>query len=876
MREFLWRLWATIRRDKLAAEKRSELEFHHQMEVDRGLREGLDPEQARREARYRAGTVNEGLESARQEMGVGWLDGLMLDFRHAARALSRNPRFAATAVLVLAGSVAVNTLIFCLLDGVILRPLPYTSPERLVRIYDVGNTEPKFPVAIGHYLDYRENSKAIESIALYTGNDMELSGTQRASESLPGLHVTPDYFRVLGKPPQLGRAFEEADMRPNVRHVVISHRVWRDRFQSDRAIVGKSIRLNRAPWTVIGVAAPGFQHVGGEYRSPLQGETVDLFMPLTYPTRENALRAFHFSNAIAKVREGYSQAQVRDELARLRADYTKRYPDYGNWGARIEPLLAEVNGRSSQTIWLLAIAAGLVLLVTCADLAGLSIARAVSRRPELSLRHALGATGWQLARVGLAENLLIGIGGGILGLALARAGLPWMQSLLPADFPRAHEVTLTWLGASFAVVIAMLTVILAGLLPLIGGTESATSSTSRMTPARDSRRLRTALVIGEVALAGWLCAASLFLYRSYQELGARDHGFDATNTLTFRIAAPRQGPPQPGQVPQLYENIQSQIRALPGVKAVGATTNLPWSGYDENTGFEIVGRPKPLAGQDPAARYQAAMAGYFEAAGMRLLKGRLFDQAIDTREKPKVVIVNEALATRYFPAGDAVGAKVNLWGHEREIVGVVASVRDYPADAETKPAFWFPMAQEGFTNVFFAVRTVNADPTSLTNAIAAAVHAVDPDLPLADVRTLESRAAGAFAGRRFALWLFQAFAVLVLILAAAGIYGLLAYLVHQRRRELGIRIALGASRLELCLLVLSDGFRMTIAGVVVCLAFIPIGGYLMRAFLFNVKPFDAVTLAGATVALLVIALVACLGPARTASQSDPALVLRDN
>ena len=430
-------------------------------------------------------------------------------------------------------------------------------------------------------------------------------------------------------------------------------------------------------------------------------------------------------------------------------------------------------------------------------------------------------------------------------------------------------------GGAFAVGVAILTSLIAGLLPSFGR-GAIPSAHQRVTASRDSRRLRTSLVVGEIALAGLLCAGALFLLRSYEEIGARDHGFRSESALTFRVTVQRAGRPNPGDVARGYEDIRSKILEIPGVTAVGASTNLPWSGYDENSSFGIVGRTARSNDDSPGARYQGAGPGYFEAAGMRVVAGRLFDRTRDATGKPNTLIVNDALVSRYFPRGDALGARLNVFGAEREIVGIVGGIRDYPADLDTKPALWFPLGQIEFQPVFFVVRSSGVAPASQTAAVASAVHAVDPDLPLADVRTLDGRASAALASRRFALWLFQAFALLALVLAAAGVYGLLAYIVRQRRKELGIRAALGAGRAELWKMVLADGLRMAAIGAVVCAALVPLIGSLLQTFLYNVKALDLAAVAGAPAALVAAAFLASLGPARSAMRSDPSTALRED
>jgi predicted permease len=872
LRESFWRLKAMLRRDRWMAERTEEMQFHLDQEIEAGLRRGLSLIEAKRLARLRAGLVSEGIELTREAHGSRWMDGAAGDLRHAFRALTRNRAFGAVAILVLAASVAINTLIFFMLDGVVLRPLPYAAPEQLVRIYDSNPGAPKFPPSIGHFLDYRDHAKSLAGIALYTAQDMELSGVDNHPERLTGLAITSDYFATLGRAPLLGRSFNDGELRNGVRSVILSARIWRTRFQADPAIIGRSVRLNREPWTIIGIAPDGFQHVGGSYRSPLQGESVDVWTPLSVVGSDGMLRASHFCNAVARVAPGFTEAQARDDLNRLAAAYEVQYPRFGKWTARIEPLLGEVTGASRQVVWLLVAAGGLVLLIACANIAGLCVARAVARRKELALRQALGANRWQLLRVGLAENLLIGVAGAIAGLLLAGAGLPLLRELLPADFPRAHEIGLTPSSALFATAIALVTMLIAGLLPSMG--QYTVQAETRVTAGRESRRQRTVLVIGEIALAGLLCAGALFLLRSYEQISARDHRFRPDHTLTFQIAA-QGGGNIDGYNGRLFEAIRERIAAIPGVTAVGATTNLPWSGYDENSNFDILGRSEAET-QHMGARYQAAGPGYFEAVGMRLVGGRLFDPTRDALNQPLTLLVNDALAHRYFPKGDAVGAQVNVFGKQRQIVGVVTGVTDTPTDADIPPAYWVPFGQVGFNPVFFAVHTSGADPATLTAPVTAAVHAVDPDLPLADIRTLDSRATAAMASRRFALWLFQAFAVLALVLAAAGIYGLLTYVVRQRRKELSIRAALGASRGDLWRMVLMDGFKMAAAGAIGCLLLIPLCGSLLQSFLYNVKTFDPVTIAAAPVALLLVSVLATLGPARSATRSDPAMALRED
>ena len=858
-------------RRRLLAEKREELQGHFDLEVEFGMRQGYSAREAERRARIRLGQLPNGIESSREELGIRWLDGFVSDLQHGFRALTRDRGFGAVAALVLAAGIAVNVLTFSMLEGVVLRPLPYRSPKQLVRLYDSSEGQPKFPMSLGRFLEYREKARSLESIALYTGRDVELTNFLGHSRQLSGVEITSEFFNVLGKSPLMGRAFTDADLHHGVRNVIISYRLWRDHFRSDPAIVGKSVRLDREPWTIIGVSPEGLQHVGGDYRSPQQGDTVDIWLPLDFlDAPEIAIRAFHFCNAIARIRGDFTEKQAQQELTLLAANYSRRVPQFGIWAPRAEPLLTEVTGRSRQVIWLLSAAGMLIMLIACANIAGLCMARTLARRKELSLRSALGASRWRLVRIGLAENVVLSIAGSILGCLIAVAVFPLLHRLLPDDFPRSHEISPTWISAAFGAIVGTATILTAGLLPWgsLGALES-----QRVTAGRESRRFRTLLVGSEVALAGLLCAGALFLLRSYLEVNARDHGFNPRGALTFQLNVPASDGTKPGSFARTYDAILTKIRAIPGVSDAGASTNLPWSGYDENTGFSIVGQS--AANQDAGARYQAATPGYFEATGMRLLEGRLFDPARDGHNQPPALLVNDALANRYFPKGRAVGAELQLDSPAR-IVGVVAGVQDNPADLDVKPAFWYALEQHESPSVFFVVRSNDVNPLSLVAAVTNAVHAVDPGLALAEVRSLESRSTSALASRRFALCLLQSFAVLGLGLAAAGIYALLAYLVQQRRKELGIRVALGANNWMLWSMILRDGLRIAAGGALVCLTLIPFGGSLLQVFLYNVKAFDPLTVAGVPVLLFGVAVLASLGPAWSAMRSDPAITLRDD
>ncbi|MBM3765621.1 MAG: FtsX-like permease family protein [Acidobacteria bacterium] len=831
MREFIWRLRAIFQRDRLTREMEEEMRFHMEM----------DP--------LRAGPLTQSLETTRDEFGFRWLDGVLGDLRHAARALRRSPAFALVAVSALAAAVAINTLVFFLLDAVLLRPLPYPEPERLIRVYDSGTRVEKWPMAIAHYQEQKRSAQSISSIALYTGADVEMN-----NERVSGIAITPEFFDVLGAKPFAGRFFLDSEMTRAARPAIISHTVWRTHFHSDPAIVGKAARINRESWTIVGVAPPGFQHVGGDYRSPLQGETVGVWLPLPLDGNENRRRRSHFSNAVARLKPGVSAEAAKQELSAITERVSSDEKHFvEKWTANVAPLHDEIAGRSKDVVFLLAAAALLVMMIACANVAGLVIARTLARRDELAIRHALGASNWQLVRVGLTENLLLGVVGACAGLSLAAALLPLLRTLLPANFPRVHEVALTPRAAAVSIALAITTAIVAGLI--------RTHSSKRQT-----LRMRGALVAAEVGLACLLCAGGLLLIESYRRLEARDHGFQSSGVLTYAVSLPGPEYRNGERLIRVSRELRAAIGAVAGVESVGIATDLPWSGWDENSSWGLK--------DEHSARFHMASPGFFESIRTPLAAGRYFDER-EYQKQPSSIIVNEALADRHLGGKSAIGTKIRAWGSEREIVGIVADVRDTPADLAAKPAFWFPAGQEPFAQFSVVVKTFG-DPLRLAPEVKRAMAAVDPELPMARLKTLDEHAAQAMAQRRFALWLFQAFGVLAMALAAVGVYGLLAFWVVQRRKELGIRMALGATRSGLWRLVVLGGLRLAAIGATCAAALAPFAGRWIGSFLYSIEATDHVVLIAAPALLLVVALLASLGPAYMATRADPAQALRQD
>jgi predicted permease len=525
-------------------------------------------------------------------------------------------------------------------------------------------------------------------------------------------------------------------MRRDMHVVILSDTVWKSRFQADPQIIGKTIRLDRDSWTIIGVLPAGFQHVGGDYRSPLQGDTVALWAPIGLDLRANWQRNWHFTNAVARLKPGVSRKAAEEDLNRIMDDLARRFPDsYRHKRARIEPLSSEVVGRSRVTVEIIAAGGALVLLVACINIAGLSVARVLARRQELAIRQALGGSTWRLIRAVLSESFIVGILGGLLGLGVALAFLPVLHLIIPANFPRLHEIRFSWSAAGFALTCALLTSTIAGLIPALrqmgGDPRENLGEDNRMTSgARRITSLRGGLVAAEVALSCILCFAAGLLVRSSGLLGARDHGFDPSGVLTFQLTLPDTAYGKPQQISAFYSEIVNRWKIIPGVRAAGLATNVPWTGYDENTGFDIVGRPA-RPGESIQSRFQAADPGFLSALRLRLIRGRWIEPG-DQAKAPLVVVVNDALAQRYFGGADPIGRYLDLFGEKRRIAGIVADVRDRPSDAAAEPAFWFPLSQVPFAAVTAVLRT-DGNPLSLVSAARAATESLDSELPLAEI-----------------------------------------------------------------------------------------------------------------------------------------------
>jgi predicted permease len=801
------------------------------------------------------------------------------DVRYGLRILRKDLGFTIVAVLTLALGIGANTAIFSFVNGVLLRPLPYANPGQLVRVFTVLPTQPHFPIAVADYYDYRDRLNIFSSSALYAERDLDLTSNDRP-EHLSGMGVTHDYFSVLGVHPALGRDFDAKEELKTSGHVVIlSDHLWRDNFNSDPNIVGKGILLSGLSFTVIGVMPPGVQHVGGDFHSPAHGDTVDFWWPfqLLPHDAEGCDRGCHYLNMVARLAPGVTPAEASAAMNAASAQLAKEHPGNAHQ-VLIVPLKEEIVGRARLMLWVLMGAVGFLLLIACVNVANIALSRATGRGREIAVRSVLGAGALRIIRQLLTESLLVAFFGCALGILFAIWGVYGLIAVSPDKMPRLQAVHIDGQVLLFAVGVSVVTALLFGLAPALAIIRSDVSSSlkdgDRGSTAGGSRgRIRNLLVVTEMALALMLLAGAGLLLRTFVNLEHVNMGFNPERVLTFQTDLPGKRYPNPEDFARFYQNLSARLQALPGVQSVGFGSDIPWTGYDENTDFEIIGRA-PDKNTELEARYHFASPGYFESAGIPLISGRLFSLA-DEIKSPKVMVVNYAFERRYFPNEGAIGRHLNLWGfNDVQIVGVVGDVKDSPDAPATKPSLYWPDWQFSDQGARVGVIRANSNLTSLVGALRTQVSGLDKDLPVTDIKPMDDIAAHAVSTARFTWMLVAVFAALALILAAIGIFGVMSYSVTQRTHEIGIRMALGAQKDNVLSMIVRQGARLAAVGVVAGLLGSLALTRAMRGLLYGIGLADPWTFLAVSGVLVVVALAACYLPALRASEVDPIVALR--
>ncbi len=847
-----------------------ELAYHLERRTKDLMREGVPAEEASRLARCEFGDVEAARDycsrmstradrRARRRRAAA---DVGTDVRYALRGLRRNPGFAAVAIGIMALGIGATTAVFSVISAVVLQPLDYPEPDRLVQVWETNrrNGNLREPVSPVDLQDWRAQATTLD-IAGFSYQALALSGDGRP-ERLIAVEVSPDFFDVLGVSPAQGRGFRTNEQGPSSRIAVVSHGLWTRRFGTDPALLGQTIVLGGLPYTVVGIAPEGFGFPS----------SAELWVPFTFDV-EQLSRGQHFLSAVGRLTDGSALDEARAEMDAIATRLEEEYPQNNtDQGIHLVPLHEQIVGSSSLTLWVVFGAVALVLLIACGNVGNMLLVRAAGRSGEIAIRKALGAGGWRLARQLLVEGLAISTFAGIIGVAVAGWSLNALVAAIPASLPRTAEITLDLGMLGFALALATITGLAFGIGPVLestgrGGGIDVASSGVRASGGRRIRWMRDGLLVAEVGLTLVLLVGAGLLIANFAALRGVDPGFDPGNVLTAKITLPPEKYTGPEERTAFVRRLLEEVGSLPGVEKYGTVDSLPFSGSRSSSSFEIDGDIEDPERSRNADRREVS-AGYFESMGISLQRGRDIAPT-DTTGAPAVAVVNAAFEQRFL-SGDAIGRRIRIGGPEevavygepiwREIVGVVEDIIHDDLKAEPAPEMYLPYDQHPSTRIAVAVRSATP-PEDLTGALRDAVLRVDPDQPIYNTLPMEARLSGHLALARANAWALGVFSTTALLLAVVAIYSVVSYTVAQRRRELGIRVALGARNADVVRLVLRDGMMRVALGLLLGFGGSLLATRVVRALLFNVDATDPIAL-GAPVALLAVAgLLACMVPA---------------
>ena len=805
------------------------------------------------------------------------------DVRYGVRMLLKAPSISIVATIALALGIGANTAIFSVVNAVLLRPLPFPNSETLMNVWETDSTRGyvRGSASYPNFVDWRDQSHSFEHMASYHNSDFILTG-RGESTRLQGAVVNADLFPLLGASPVIGRGFLPSEDNPGDtgRVVLLSQQLFQQRFNSDPNILNQSMVLDGKSYTIVGVMPAAFQF-------PVQNDPVELWTTVAVDregeepiTQE---RGAHYMNVIARLKHGVPREQAQAEMTAISARLEQQYPDKDlHKSTRLEPTLEALVGDVRPALLILLGAVGFVLLIACANVANLLLARAMTRHKEMAIRSALGASRMRVIRQLLTESVILSLAGGALGLVLA----VWWSDLLVAlgkqNIPRALQVGLDWRVLGFTLLVSVLTGVVFGLVPAIHSsktelTESLKEGGRTGSEGARRNRIRGVLVVGELAIAVVLLVGAGLLIQSLWRLRNVSPGFDSQNLLTFVVGIPEVKYPTDKQEP-FYRELVRRVESLPGVRSASSIIPLPLNGDAFVISFETEGRPVEK-GNQPSADFFAIEEGYFKTLGVSILKGREFTER-DNKTAPPVIIVNQAFAKKFFPGEDPIGKRIKPGISTnsdkpamREIVGVVSDVRNRNLSSELRAGYFIPAPQMPFNQMTLIVRTGN-DPHSLITAVQNEVHAMDQEVPVFNIKTMEEYISATVATPRFNTTLLVIFAGVALILTIVGLYGVMSYSVAQRTNEIGIRMALGAQTGDVLRLIVSQGFKLVLIGLGIGL----VGAFAMTrviaSLLFGVTTKDPITFVAVAVLLALVALLACYIPARRATRLDPLHALR--
>jgi putative ABC transport system permease protein len=885
--DLFFRLRSLFRHDSVEDEMNDELRFHFEHQVEKLIRSGMPNDEAIRQARFKFGGEEKIREECREARGVGSVEMLLQDLHYGARMLLKDPSFTAVAVLTLALGMGATTAIFSVVDAVLLHPLPFRDASRLVVVWEDFLTlnHPHNVAAPANFLDWENQNTVFAGMTAMADTHANLTGSGDPQQIVVG-NVTPGFLSVVGVSPFLGSGFSADNWKEGKDDVVLlDYGFWKERFGGDHGIVGKTIELNGKPVVVVGVAPKDFTLFIRD--GTLTGSRPQMWSPWAVPKDwgDRKQGVGRYLTVLARMKPNVTVAQAQEQMSTIALRLQQEHPaTNAHWGATVVPIREQLSGDLRPALLTLFCAVAFVLLIACANVSSLLLARAAKREKEIAIRAAIGASRWRIARQLLTESVLLAGIGGALGLLLAFWGTRALLALGPKDLLDLRYVTLNVRLFAFTAAVTILSSIIFGFLPSFLSARSQTAESlkdeARSTATGRSTLLRSLLVVAQMSLALVLLVGSGLLIRSFVRLVSVDPGFDPRNLLTFQVGLPNAKYAKDQAQMAFFRDLLARLARLPGVRSVSMENYPPLTGMGSATSVHIIGPPRRGEADLPVSGVRVVGPDYFRTMGIAFQAGRSFDER-ESIESSHVVVVNQVFVEKYLRDENPVGKKISIYmhggkfddDHPSEIVGVCGAVHQAGLDSEAKPTVYWPMPELTYSRMSFLVRTSN-DPAALVPAIRRELREIDPELPMASVATMEELLGDSLSRSRFTMSLLAVFAAVALALTAVGIYGVISYSVAQRTHEIGIRMALGAQRGNVLGLILGQGARLIIAGVGLGLVSALLLTRLMESLLYGVGATDPVTFAAVVVTLLAVAFLASYVPARYATRVSPIVALR--